>query len=383
MRRFIILFATIWAVCISAHSQATGYAGLNYQVYSAGGPAPSYTQDANGNITNRTLLATGTVSSVNFNWGGNRVLNTGYDGVIVRFYGYVNVPTTGTYYFGGSADDGIRIKVGDTQVVNGWNESGGDFRQSVAMTLSAGVVPIELIYYENGGGALVTLYWYNATTGWQLIPSTSLATDSTFWAPQAPALCCGGSSAAFNVNAVHQSKLNTFVNRTTADSHVFIEQIGNSNTITVDQTGTPNNHAEYNGNGSYNTVNITQAGTTSTIANYAEVNVTGNSNTVNVTQNSTGGIKGAFVTVNDNNNTVTLQQKDNGSHYANINVSGGNKSVDVLQQGSANHMANVTLTGLQTGLSLTQGGSTQQFYSITHNCSTSGGCGTIVVQQGQ
>lgn len=382
MKRLFAFF--LLTLCLSVHSQDTEAqsAGLNFQTYAAGGAMPTYTQDANGNITNRTLLSSGVVSTVNYNWGGSGVLNSGRsDGVIVRFHGFINIPTAGTYWFGGNADDGIRIRVNNTQIVNGWNESGGDFRQG-SITLAAGVYPIELIYYENGGGALVNLQWL-VNSSWQIIPSTSLATTSTFFAPPAPVLCCGGSSAAFSINATHQNKINTFVNRTPQDSKVSIEQIGNSNTITVNQTGTEDNSVQYTGNGSFNTVTVTQSGTNSTVANYAEINVTGNSNTVNLTQQSTGGTKSAFITVNNNNNTITAQQKDSGSHYLNLSVSGGNKTVDVLQQGSANHMANISLSGNQTGLNLTQSGSSQQFYSINHTCSTAGGCGTITVQQGQ
>jgi hypothetical protein len=343
---------------------------------------PGYTQDANGNIINRTLLSTGTVSAINFQWNSGNVLTSGRnEGVIVRFHGFINIPTAGTYWFGGQADDGIRIRVNNTQLVNSWIESGGDFRQG-SITLAAGVYPIELIYYENGGGAMVNLQWF-VNGSWQIVPSTSLATASAFFAPPAPVLCCGGSSAAFSINATHQNKINTFANRTPQDSKVSIEQIGNSNTVTINQTGTEDNFVQYTGNGSFNTVTVTQSGNASTVANYAEIAVTGNSNTVSLTQQSTGGTKSAFIAVNDNNNAVTVQQKDSGSHYLNLSVSGGNKTVNVTQQGSANHMADIALSGNQTGLSLTQSGSSQQFYSINHTCSTAGGCGTITVQQGQ
>ena len=76
-------------------------------------------------------------------------------------------------------------------------------------------------------------------------------------------------------------------------------------------------------------------------------------------------------------------QKDSGSHYLELTLSGGNKNVDVTQQGSANHMARINLSGLAQDLSLTQSGSTQQFYSITSNCATAGGCAKITVNQGQ
>lgn len=382
MKRLFVLF--LLTLCLSVNSEdiEAQSAGLNFQTYVGGGPMPSYTQDANGNITNRTLLTSGVVSTVNYQWGGGAVLNSGRgDNVIVRFYGFINIPTAGTYYFGGNADDGIRINVNGISVVNSWIESGGAFR-SGSVSLPAGSVPMELIYYENGGGAMVNLQWF-VNGSWQIVPSTSLATTSTFFAPPAPVLCCGGSSAAFSINATHQNKITTFVNRTPQDSKVSIEQIGNSNTITVNQRGTEDNNFQYTGNGSFNTVNVSQSGNNLTQTNYIELSITGNSNSATLTQQSTGGGKAMFVTVNDNNNTITAQQKDSGSHYLNLSVSGGNKTVDVLQQGSASHMANINLSGNATGLNLTQSGSNQQFYSINHTCSTAGGCGTITVQQGQ
>jgi hypothetical protein len=225
-------------------------------------------------------------------------------------------------------------------------------------------------------------YYYDANS-----TVTSTATSSTIVDPVTAAantLCCGGSAAPFSSNTVYNASTLAFVNRTTADSKVYIEQVGNANTVTVDQSGTKNNYAKYYGNGSNNDISITQSGNVSTNVNYTDISLVGNSNRVSVTQQSTGGAKGAFITVNDSSNNIIVQQKDNGSHYAEVNVSGGNKSVDITQQGSASHMASVTLTGPQpASLSLTQSGSTQQFYSITSNCTTAGGCARITVAQGQ
>ena len=225
-------------------------------------------------------------------------------------------------------------------------------------------------------------YYYDANS-----TTTSTATSSTIVDPVTAAantLCCGGSAAPFNANNTNTAKVQTFVNRTTADSQVYIEQVGNANLITVNQSGTKNNYTKYYGNGSSNDISVSQSGNASTTANYTDISLVGNSNVVSVTQQSTGGIKGAFITVNDSGNNIVLQQKDNGNHYAEISVSGGNKSVDITQQGSAAHMASVTLTGPQpASLSLTQSGSTQQFYSITSNCTTVGGCARITVNQGQ
>jgi hypothetical protein len=202
-------------------------------------------------------------------------------------------------------------------------------------------------------------------------------------APAAPSLCCGGSSNSFNASATNVAKVQAFVNRTTNDSQVYIEQLGNQNTITVNQTGTRNNYTKYYGNGSSNTINIAQSGNNNTQANYIDASVIGNTNNINLQQQSTGGSKGIFATVNNNSNNLLVQQKDNGNHYVDVSLIGGNKNVDILQQGSASHMAKVTLSGNPTDLSLNQSGSTQNFYSINFNCATAGGCAKITVQQGQ
>jgi hypothetical protein len=228
----------------------------------------------------------------------------------------------------------------------------------------------------------VTLYYDSNNT------TTSTATGSTIVDPvTAGSLCCGGTSAPFNADTTNNSKITTFVNRTTADSQVHIEQIGTSNTIVVNQTGTKNNYTKIYNNGYSNDITVNQSGTANTAVNYVDLTI-GNGasssyNDVSITQQSTGGAKGAFVNISGNSNTLVLQQKDNGSHYSEVTLSGGNKNVDILQQGSASHMSRVTLTGLPVDLSLSQSGSTQQFYSINFNCATSGGCAKISVTQGQ
>jgi hypothetical protein len=201
--------------------------------------------------------------------------------------------------------------------------------------------------------------------------------------PPPPQFCCGGSSSSFTKEAPNVSKVLVFDNRTTSDSKVFIEQIGNQNEIFVQQTGTKNNYVKHYGNGNNNDISVTQSSTSSVATNYTDLTVIGNGNTVDVKQQSTGGSKGAFVTIYDNNNSLLLQQKDSGNHYAEVNLSGGNKNVDILQQGSASHMTRVGLSGLPVNLNLTQSGSTQQYYSINFNCATAGGCAPITVQQGQ
>ena len=224
-------------------------------------------------------------------------------------------------------------------------------------------------------------YYYDANS-----TATSTASSNNIVDPVTAAantLCCGGSASPFSASTTNNAKVLSFINRTTADSKVNIEQIGTQNEVTVSQSGTRNNYVNYYGNGLSNDVTITQQGNATTQVNYTDLRVVGNFNTVNLQQTSTGGGKGIFADVGGNNNSLIIQQKDSGSHYAEVTLSGGNKNVDVLQQGSASHMAKINLSGTPTDLSLTQSGSTQNYYSITHNCTTVGGCAKITVTQGQ
>ena len=257
----------------------------------------------------------------------------------------------------------------------------------IAVTNSTAYVYYFMIFpsiKDNSGNSVQIAeitYFYDANN-----TTTSTATNNTIVDPTTAAantLCCGGSAAAFNSNPTNTAKVQAFVNRTTADSKVNIEQIGTQNEVTVSQSGTRNNYVNYYGNGLSNDVTITQQGNATTQVNYTDLRVVGNFNTVDLQQTSTGGAKGIFADVSGNNNSLLVQQKDGGSHYAEITLSGGNKNVDVLQQGSASHMAKVNLSGTPTDLSLTQSGSTQNYYSITHNCTTAGGCAKITVTQGQ
>lgn len=364
--------------CFNAY--ATDFAGLNYTVYAAGGAMPSRT-------TNGTVLATGVTNTLNYDWGGGAVLNSGRaDGVLVHFTGSILFPGavgsgTKTITFYNRSDDGFYMTVNGSVVISNWIEQGpSNFNSNGTITLSAGqVYEIDVWYYENGGGAVIQLDW-NIGNGIVVVPYTNLATSPTFFIPP---LCCGGSSIAFSASPVNTAKIVTFVNRTTADSKVSISQVGNSNIIEVVQSGTKNNYTKYTGSGSFNNIDIKQTAGSSTAVNYTDLTVNGNTNDISIKQRGDGGTKGAFVTVSDSNNIISLDQKNSGSHYADITLSGGNKNVNVLQEGSGSHMANITLSGQPINMDLTQSGPTQQSYSINFNCATAGGCAPIEVIQGQ
>ena len=376
---------------------------------------PSTNRNNYSNPVNSGRTSNGVFTATNSDLPNNdNSLIGANDGTVIRYQGTITAPVTATkpagtvyrLYFYNNTDDGFVLRINGGTIIN---QNDTERLQAIVGTTSNGWMDVvagqtynlEAWYWNTWGGFGNTFYWdygdglkpiYNNsfTTGTISnidIDLTGLSYSDPNVVPTSGTpmslLCCGGSAEPFNADLNNVAKVNAFANRTTNDSRVYIEQIGNMNTITVDQSGTKNNYVNYVGNGSSNQVTITQSGTSNTTVNYADVGITGNSNSVSITQSSTGGAKGAFVSIQDNNNSVIIQQKDSGNHYAEITLSGGNKNVDVLQQGSASHMARINLSGLPQDLSLTQSGSTQQYYSITSNCATAGGCAKITVNQGQ
>jgi hypothetical protein len=397
----LLRISLVFLLLFSLPAQAV----LNYQNYAAGGAQPSYTQDSNGNITNRTLLSTGTVNVVGLTASNGTGIPTRSDGFIVRFYGFINIPTAGTYYFGGQADDGIRIKINNISVVNSWIESGGDFR-SGSINLSAGVVPVEIMYYENGGGQMVNFQWV-INGSWQVVASTSTATTSTYFAPPAPTYSSGITAAQTTRKASETTqRLNQSGNQ------VIIEQIGDNNDFTIRQgvSVSGKNRIELYSNGNYNTLNLNQGYTTTgTVSagdsndHYLSLTINGNTNAVTTQQTGTGkwneisvtgnnnsltnlqtgtGAKILFQSVNGNNNIINTNQKDAGNQYLDIKLTGAGHSVTAVQEGAGNHAATIDFTnaGGASSLNLNQLGSTAQTYSIQQSCVNAAGCATTITQ---
>ena len=385
--------------------------GLNYQNYAAGGAVPSYTQDVNGNITNRTLLSTGTVNVVGLTASNGTGIPTRSDGFIVRFYGFINIPTTGTYYFGGQADDGIRIKVNNISVVNSWIESPGEFR-SGSINLSAGVVPIEIMYYENGGGQMVNLQWFR-NNSWGIVTNSVLATASSYWQPQSAitnnqqTIVNTAKSVTGSGIYVNQSGSNVVLNLTQQGANNLIKGqdlsstaqiIGDNNSVTVEQN-TSGNVLGIDVNGSNNTIDILQnknqtavigvTGNTNSLTleqqifgssgeHYAKINVVGNSNTIEASQKDSGN-KILFTDIQGNSNNVVVNQWGTGQHFLDLTL-GNSNTVNVTQDGSGSHNATINLSGNPTTLNLTQDASTNKNYYLQQVCTTLT-CSATVTQQ--
>ena len=159
---------------------------------------------------------------------------------------------------------------------------------------------------------------------------------------------------------------------------------GNSNTTTVDQgvtTGADDNRVEFDIDGDSNILSITQNhnNTVGNNGHYIAVDIDGDINNVNTSQLNDSDKK-AFISVQGDDNDIDVNQWGSGSHYTEIAV-GSDQTVDITQDGSGNHNASISMSGYESGLDLTQDSSTGQVYSINQNCVNANGCGTTTITQ--
>ena len=119
-----------------------------------------------------------TVPHINLKWGGGSVLGGPAEDVIVRFTGSILSNTTQEISFLATADDGTKLYLDGTLITNDWVDKGGGGTTSAPVSFTAGVPKtIELMYYENGGGANVFLYW-DQSGSMQIIPAEAFTSQA-------------------------------------------------------------------------------------------------------------------------------------------------------------------------------------------------------------
>jgi hypothetical protein len=118
-------------------------------------------------------VVTTNVSNINFQWGLGSVLGGSSEDVIVRFTGSIRSDSTQDISFLATADDGTKLYIDGVLVANDWVDKGGGGTTTAPIAFTAGVPKtIELMYYENGGGANVFLNW-DQSGSMQIIPASA------------------------------------------------------------------------------------------------------------------------------------------------------------------------------------------------------------------
>ena len=127
----------------------------------------------NSNLTNRVFVRTDNV--IDFDWAtGSPRSDVGVNTFSARWTGEVEARYSENYTFQTLSDDGIRLWVNDTLIIDQWNDHAATIHTG-QIFLEAGIRnDIRLEYYENAGDAVAQLSWQSATQSLEVIPRSQL-----------------------------------------------------------------------------------------------------------------------------------------------------------------------------------------------------------------
>lgn len=97
---------------------------------------------------------------VDFNWGkGSPAPEINGDNFSVRWTGQLTIPDTGTYNFGLTSDDGMRLYIDGKLIVDNWGNH-AERTKIGSVKLEAGKrYDVKIEYYDNGSDAVAQLFW--------------------------------------------------------------------------------------------------------------------------------------------------------------------------------------------------------------------------------
>ncbi|WP_354570312.1 PA14 domain-containing protein [Glaciihabitans sp. UYNi722] len=118
---------------------------------------PGQTSTTTFDYTGRSPVLTRVDPNVAFTWAANSPApSVPADYFLAKWTGFVSIPTTGgPYTFGVQHDDGVKLFVNSSTLIDQWTAGGTHWAASA--TSAAAPVPIELDYYEINGPASVQL----------------------------------------------------------------------------------------------------------------------------------------------------------------------------------------------------------------------------------
>ncbi len=123
-----------------------------------------------------TALLTKVDPTINFNWGSNAPgSGVPADQFSVRWTGQIEARSTETYTFYLNSDDGSRLYINNTLVVNNWSDhQAAEVSGSIALTRGT-KYSITVEFYDAGSDAICQLYWSTPTVFTkQIVPQTQL-----------------------------------------------------------------------------------------------------------------------------------------------------------------------------------------------------------------
>ncbi len=94
----------------------------------------------------------------------------------VEWTGRIMAPTSGSYTFSTTSDDGVRLWVNGQQLINDWSAHPATVDQGSITLLAGQLYDIKLDYYQGYGGAVCSLAWAGPPVAKQIVPQADLYT---------------------------------------------------------------------------------------------------------------------------------------------------------------------------------------------------------------
>ena len=126
------------------------------------------------NFSTLTPYLTGTAAQVNVSSSSGNFATSGRaDNVGAVYTGWVTVPTTGVWTFFTNSDDGSRLFIGSSMIVNN-DGLHGMVERSGSIALAAGTHAIRIEFFERDGGAGLIASWQGPEVAKAVIPASAL-----------------------------------------------------------------------------------------------------------------------------------------------------------------------------------------------------------------
>jgi len=175
-----------------------------------------------------TPVLTRVDSNLNVNWGGGSP-GTGVnsDQFSVRWTGQIEPRMTETYTFYLMSDDGSRLYINNTLVVDNWSDHAAtsEYEKSGSIALTMGTkynIRVEL--YENAGDAAIYLSWSNPWLEKEIVPMTQLYPSAT---------SSSASSVVSSVSSSRSSAVSSAISSVSSSRSSAVSSISSSRSSAV------------------------------------------------------------------------------------------------------------------------------------------------------
>jgi tRNA A-37 threonylcarbamoyl transferase component Bud32 len=110
-------------------------------------------------------------ADLDFDWRGPAWEGGPADQFSIRWSGGVRMPAKGRYLLDVQSDDGVRVFIGGRLTISNWTAH-APMTDAAVCDLEAGFYPLQIEYFEQGGGACLRVVWFREHNGrmWPVDP---------------------------------------------------------------------------------------------------------------------------------------------------------------------------------------------------------------------